>query len=780
MKQRKIALQVESDRVIELFARDIYQSPMSLLRENVQNAYDAILMRSSADPEYDPIIEVQIEDDKITVSDNGNGMTPEELEQNYWYAGNSGKNNEDARNAGVVGTFGIGAMANFGIADRLVVETESAETGERSRSSVNKADLSINQECIDLVSLITKATPGTTVTAYLNGNNRVDIEVARSYIADFVSLLNVPVYVNTSVQSGKSAKDLVNPPSVSWRHKSCESATRLVADVEFTVAQNGVVWVEFRNIVWSGREMIGSMTLSSNVSGLRTFRNGFGLATVGVATAYALGGVVNLMDLSPTAGREALTTESMQLIQSMLIEVEEIISRLLAKRPECDSSTAFMRWVVAQSRYDLCDRLLIKVQGEDARVELGTIRTSTETSYRSYGGGDDGLIRQLVNEESPLLLFARYDPRRRCEREYIARFCVDNVWEVTDNPQVTEILPSNHSAEKAILFRIEYILKSDYLLASSVQFGHISHGIPVLVQQTDGGVEITVKRDLSAVEVMVSLFENEYSAFAAMMVDFVRSVIYHRIAKYVPSSQTHGTEAFLRMVRKRREPFEYERGDIENLSELAFWDDVRNDRMGLAEAIERTMGASRRDVQVLDSASAATMADVLPDVADNQALIGASDGAEETTLEPLPAISRSDVKCTAKLLTIPESETDLAGYRCFLALGRKAREDRAEFFLQAHTTSIIWGGQRVLFIFGHRSGDFGLYYDLEARTVISPEPGGGRFPSCTIFLANQVYIPIPPAIQSSFLPVEGERKRFLVRDDLLSVGSQTVEDTLES
>lgn len=772
-QQRRIALKVKSDRVIELFARDIYQSPMSLLRENVQNAYDAILMRRRTDSKFDPVIEVQIDEDRVTVKDNGNGMTPGELEENYWYAGNSGKNNEEARNAGVVGTFGIGAMANFGIAERLEVETESAATGERSRSSVTKAELSINQDCIDLIPIVAKGEPGTTVTAYLDSENRVDVDKGRSYIADFVSLLEIPVYVNGTDQSGKNAKTLIGPPGGSWLHKGHESAARLAADTEFAVTQNGVVWVDLRNIVWSGRDVAGSVTLRSDVSGLRTYRNGFGLATVGVATAYEFGGVIDLMNLFPTAGREALTSASMQLIQSILIEVDEIVSRLLAGRPECDVSTAFMRWVVAQSKYDYCDRLRIGVQGEDDRVELGYIRADTGRKYRTYGGGDRGLIGQLASEESPLLLFARYDPRRRCEREYIARFCGDHVSQIIDEPQVTEVLPGDSAAETAILFRIEYILKNDYLLATNVQFGHISHSIPVFVERTEAEIEITVERNLSAVEVMVGLFENEYSAFGAMMVDFVRSVVYQRIAQHVPSSHTHGTEAFLQMVRKRREPFEYERGDIEEFPELAFWDDVRNDRLGVAEAIERTMGVSRRDVQVLDSSSAITMGEVLPDVAENQAVIRASESSGEVTLEPLPAISRSDVKCDAKLLTISESEPTLAGYRCFLALGRKAREDRAEFFLQAHTTSIVWGGQRVLFIFGHRSGDFGLYYDLEAREVISDEPGGGRFPSCTIFLANQVYIPIPSAIQACFLPIEGERKRFLVRDDLLSVGSET-------
>ena len=187
------------------------------------------------------------------------------------------------------------------------------------------------------------------------------------------------------------------------------------------------------------------------------------------------------------------------------------------------------------------------------------------------------------------------------------------------------------------------------------------------------------------------------------------------------------------------------------------------------------MAASRSDVQVLDSASAASMGDVLPDVAANQGAIEKDSQGGELALEALPAIIRSDVSCGAKLLTIPAGEPELAGFRCFLALGRKAREDKAEFFLQPHTTSIVWGGQRVLFIFAHSSEDYGLYYDLESRTLISSDPSGGRYPTCTIFLANQVYIPIPGEIQSCFLPAEGERKRFLVRDDLLSVGSRISE-----
>ncbi len=41
---KKIAFKVEMSRMLELLADQIYQSPLALLRENTQNAFDAIRM----------------------------------------------------------------------------------------------------------------------------------------------------------------------------------------------------------------------------------------------------------------------------------------------------------------------------------------------------------------------------------------------------------------------------------------------------------------------------------------------------------------------------------------------------------------------------------------------------------------------------------------------------------------------------------------------------------------------------------------------------------------
>ena len=98
---------IKLDRVLEVLCSQIYDSPLALLRENVQNAYDAILMRNHVDKSdmYKPRIDITIGEKELIINDNGIGMNSESLKKNFWTAGSSGKNNNEARAAGVVGTF---------------------------------------------------------------------------------------------------------------------------------------------------------------------------------------------------------------------------------------------------------------------------------------------------------------------------------------------------------------------------------------------------------------------------------------------------------------------------------------------------------------------------------------------------------------------------------------------------------------------------------------------------------------------------------------------------
>src|SRR5208283_2499228 len=193
-----IVFNVETNRVLEILTSDIYDSPLALLRENLQNAYDAVRMRYAKTGvlEQGGRIDIRVSNGEISVADNGIGMTEEVLRENFWKAGSSGKHSDDARKAGVVGTFGIGAMANFGVCSRLTVETKTEGSKGFLRSVADRDTLKIAEQCISLDHILSEKEVGTTVIATLDNNHPISPDQASRYLKPYVSLLPVPVYLN--------------------------------------------------------------------------------------------------------------------------------------------------------------------------------------------------------------------------------------------------------------------------------------------------------------------------------------------------------------------------------------------------------------------------------------------------------------------------------------------------------------------------------------------------------------------------------------------------------
>src|SRR5438093_2296762 len=163
LRQDKITFEVETARVLEILSKEIYDSPLALLRENVQNAYDATLMRCTVEGAdvRESTIEIKLEPFKLTITDHGIGMSEEVLRNNFWKAGSSGKKSELAQKSGVIGTFGIGAMANFGVCTALRVETRHIASDITLISSAMRSELRIAQDCIDLERVADGRPPGT-------------------------------------------------------------------------------------------------------------------------------------------------------------------------------------------------------------------------------------------------------------------------------------------------------------------------------------------------------------------------------------------------------------------------------------------------------------------------------------------------------------------------------------------------------------------------------------------------------------------------------------------
>ncbi|AHE97219.1 ATP-binding protein [Thioalkalivibrio paradoxus] len=759
----KIPFAVEISRMIEVLAAQIYPTPFALLRENVQNSFDALLLRRHLAPAFTPCINVIIEPRRVVVSDNGIGMSREDLRQHFWRAGSSSKNTPEARAAGVVGTFGIGAMANFGLAEELTVETESGRTAERTLCKAARSTLSVTEDCISFDTLPATGSPGTTVTAIMQPDKLIDVAEAETYIGQFVAYLPIQVEINGRNVSGQLIQESV--PSLkatwTWEQNGVDLGGGFKANVELTGALSGEVRIDLQNIESGFQRLPGRMVLRQGEGSLRTFRSGFGLATASVASAYRLGGVADFLFLQPTAGREALTTESLQLLQSLLTHVDEFISLQLANRPESNANSFFVAWAARKRRYDLCGHLRVRIEPGDS-VSLSEVRARSEKSPVLVYSGTDSATVKHASEDKPIILLTKVSPRRDCEISYLRHFC--KIEELSDDPKVLVISPESEIsiAQKALAFRVGSILSGDYFLEAQVRYGTISHGLPVLVTSQEPPIELFLDPQGTTVRLLLELYDREYSAFGHMAKDFVRNMVFPRVSDLVPSATRQGAEAFLKSIHRTREVFEYETNDLESLTSL--WTDYLGGKLTFQQATERSTRVAQRSYQVLDRSAAGAVRDVVPDVINNAAATEHLDGPQHGALPP---IQRLDMNTDKKLLTIEDGEPPLKGYRCFLAITSRIQEEKGDFFLQPHSTSVVWGGQKALFIFEHHSGDFGLYYDLQTQNLISDISGGGSFETCTIVMKNRIFIPVPPPIQASFLPQENERKRFEVRCDIL-------------
>ena len=769
-KSDKIPFSIEINRMISLLAEQIYPTPFALLRENVQNAFDAILLRRQLGQDLAGRINIVIEPGRVRVEDNGIGMSREDLRNHFWRAGSSSKNTDVARAAGVVGTFGIGAMANFGIAEGLSVETESAITGERTVCTAALATLSVTEDCISFEARPSHGAPGTIVEAMVQPNKQIKVADAEAYIGPFVAFLPIEVRVNGRVVSGQNIEESVAALTRTWSMAEAgfDLGDGFTADIDLTGAISGEVRVGLRNITYGREKLIGQIVLRQSAGNLRTFRSGFGLATASVTSAYGFGGVADFLFLQPTAGREALTTDSLQLLQRLVARVDEFVSIHLAQRPESNSNADFVTWAAKRQRFDLCSHLRVRMEPGDS-LPLHEARGRSEARPLLVYGGTDAATIAHASEDRPIIMLSSGSHRRECEIGYLKTYC--KIEELSNEPTVLKPRPDieTSAAEKAIAFRIASILSTDYFLESRVSFGTISHGLPVLVMQRKLPVEIVLDPAGPTITLMIGLYEKEYGAFGHMAKDFVRNTIFSKVSDLVPSSTRQGAEAFLKSIHRSREIFEYETADLESLTSL--WRDYLGGKLTFQQATERSKRVAVRSYQVVDNAVAAAVRDVVPDVIENEAAAG---GAGAPQYEAVPPVERLDMGTPKKLLTIAENEPALRGYRCFLAITDRIREEKGDFFLQPHRTSVVWGGQKALFIFEHHSGEFGLYYDLQTQGLISSQSGGGSVQTCTIVMKNRVFIPIPPAIQASFLPDLNEKKRFEVRCDILYIDQHEV------
>ena len=761
-------LQIDIRNVLEILSSRIYDSPYAMLRENVQNAYDAVLMRVHKYPgPYEPTIDVKITQSSVEIADNGIGMTPEDLKNHFWRAGASGKNTAEARAAGVVGTFGIGGLANFGICKKLTVITEPVGGGSRTKCVADRDTLSLEEDSISVDNLAPQGTPGTTVIAELPPDRKIDVVAASEYLKTFVQHIPVCLSINGQIASMRPLQESCPPETGGW---SREIKQRVVdssrCDLKFKISENGIVWIEMDEIVLKGTPIEGRVLLKQGMGQIMALRSGFGLARAGVSSNYFFGGIADLKILQPTAGRDALTTESIQILQSLVSVAEVMIASLVADSPYADNNTAFMSWAAQRGLFELVKNLKVTLLPSMRRVTLEEVKDlSQKIQISYYNGEDESIANAFMSEQTPMIRISRSNPRAKCEEQFLGKFTKAKL--VSGEPKVLNVKPDGSwtKEEAALSFKLGQILESDYFVPVKIQLGKISHNLPMLVQDSTKPVTLTINPETAAIETLLHCYHTDYGAFGSFVKDFTRTVVFPRISYLVPSSTREGAEAFLKILRRQREVFEL------SIAEMRQMDDViagfMKGTVTFTEAVDSALASAQKreeEVTVRDVQPALL---VLRDVVKNQkAMEQNPQNAQSTAFDAKPPIIRSDIETDAKMLVLDDSE-QLYGYKGLLRLSEHAYADRADFFFQPHFTEVIWGGQKIILIFRHVSGAYGFYYDIQLNEVMNIPSGGRSYETMTVILKNCVFLPIPSTLFPYFTPTGNEKKRFEVRYDIL-------------
>ena len=139
----KYEFKSESKRLLDLMINSIYTNKDIFLRELISNASDALdklYYRSLTDKnvkvdkeDFEIYLEFDEKDRTITITDNGCGMTKEELESNLGTIAKSGslsfkENMTSEDKVNIIGQFGVGFYSAFMVADKITVTSKSVDS----------------------------------------------------------------------------------------------------------------------------------------------------------------------------------------------------------------------------------------------------------------------------------------------------------------------------------------------------------------------------------------------------------------------------------------------------------------------------------------------------------------------------------------------------------------------------------------------------------------------------------------------------------------------------
>jgi len=233
-KQKEtLNFQAEAKQLLQLMIHSLYSNKEIAIRELVSNASDAEdklrfqALDDSSLYEDDSELKIKIDYDKkmrtITISDNGIGMNRDDIINNIGTIARSGTkeflsqlSGDQAKDANLIGQFGVGFYSSFIIADEVTLETRRAGSKEAFRWT-SKGDGEFTIEAID------KKTRGTDITLSLKKDEDefLDDWRLREIVKKYSDHITLPIVMKkTDFKDGETIKtdddETVNDASAIW------------------------------------------------------------------------------------------------------------------------------------------------------------------------------------------------------------------------------------------------------------------------------------------------------------------------------------------------------------------------------------------------------------------------------------------------------------------------------------------------------------------------------------------------------------------------------------
>jgi molecular chaperone HtpG len=227
--KERMGFQAEVKQLLDLMIHSLYSNKEIFLRELISNASDAIdrlrfaALSDAALLEQDTELNVHVAYDKdartITVTDNGIGMTRDEVIENIGTIAKSGTREffssltgDQQKDANLIGQFGVGFYSSFVVADKVTLSTRKAgmQTAEGVRwESDGQGEYTLE--------MIEKPERGTEVVLHLREGE--DDLLARyrltSIIKKYSDHIVVPILMKVE-EKDKDGEERVNSAAALW------------------------------------------------------------------------------------------------------------------------------------------------------------------------------------------------------------------------------------------------------------------------------------------------------------------------------------------------------------------------------------------------------------------------------------------------------------------------------------------------------------------------------------------------------------------------------------